>query len=159
MNHRLWLAPELPPVLGDALAVFETHASTLASSELRTVEDVRSVVAHDLRRHGWVVAEGPRSVGGIALPTSVGWVIRADAHHPRHRAALWIETGRSWMNNAFLADTVEASLSPQVDHVLVALRNEYQGSPAWSRAVEFLDAVVVSGRVQLPLASLLVIGY
>lgn len=159
MGHRFWLTEQLDPELEAVADSFTSCAAVLDGAEVRTVEAVREIVAPALRDRGWTVACGRRSQGGIAIAAVRGPSVRADAFHAALGAGLWIETGRGWTNNAFLHHAVLASVSDAIQHVIVALRSVYEGTPAFDHAVEVLDQVIGVGRIRLPYRSLTLIGF
>jgi hypothetical protein len=159
VRYEHWLDAELPIASKDLLAVFQDRSRMLLGSDIRTVEDVRSVVAGELRHRGWTMADGPRGRGGIVLASVDGFVIRADGFHRDASVGLWIETGRSWTNNGFLEHVVEAAVCPEVKGVVLAVRENYGSQPAFAKCSAFINAVLKSNRLPLPYSSLLLIGY
>jgi hypothetical protein len=159
MPHTTFLSSSLPSELEPVRDAFLAEASILSSDSIRKVEEVRARIEPHLRRAGWSVGEGARSRGGIALARSQGPAVRADAVNAITGAALWIETGRSWTNNGFLEHLIEAVPCLGVDHLALAIRTVYDGSAAYSKAVEFLGPVIDSGRLGLPYESVLLIGF
>jgi hypothetical protein len=51
-----------------------------------------------------------------------------DAYHQAWRCGVEVEAGRGWLGNVFYRDLILASLMVDVDHLVVALANEY-----WSK--------------------------
>jgi hypothetical protein len=159
MAHRVYLADAMPSVLAPVVEAFGQESGRLAHDDVRRVTEVRAQVAPHLKAYGWVVAEGGRREFGIPIATDSAQVVRADAAHRDHRAALWIETGRSWTNNGFLEHLVEAIPCPDVMHLCIAVRTLYNGQAAFEKVVRFLDPVMATDRVDFPFRSLVVIGY
>jgi hypothetical protein len=110
------------------------------------------------RSAGWSCSAGKRSTSGISLQSSSGRRIVADAWHPSG-TALWVETGRSWTNFAFLQHAVEAALGPDVNEVAIAIRHRWKGQSTFDRCAEFLDDVLSSERLRFPYRSLALIGF
>ena len=44
-------------------------------------------------------------------------------------------------------------------HLAIAVRNSYRGSDDFAKIENFLETLYVSGRLQLPLKGILLIGY
>lgn len=156
---RLFLADQVSEELDVVVDVFGAHAKKLASDEVRRVPEVLGVVRSDLVEAGWRIAKGSRASTGVPIQRDPSGRVRADGYHAEGGVALWAETGRSWTNNAFLQHIVEAALCPSIEHVVVAVRRNYEGQPSFDRCAEFVDAMVDSGRLQLPYQSLLLIGF
>jgi hypothetical protein len=160
MSHqRAFLNQRLPPVLEHVGSVFSGHRATLASSWVRRVPEVVDIVRPDLQAAEWRLSQGQRSTAGIAIPRAPAGRIRAEGYQPHERAVLWVETGRSWTNNAFLAHAIEAAMCPSLMHVAIAVRHTYNDQPAFDRCAEFLEAMFESGRLEMPYESLLLIGF
>lgn len=159
MPHKTYLAASVPEPLTPVVQAFESSRAALSADHVRKVEEVRAVVEPALVAMGWVVGNGPRSRGGVAISRSHGAPVRADAVHRAHRAALWIETGRSWTNNGFLEHLIEATPCEQVDHIALAVRAIYDGAPAYDKVITYLDPVMASSRLGLPFRSVLVLGF
>lgn len=150
---------DVSPSLDHVVRTFEEHASVLAGDHLRTVPAVLHVVRHDLRTAGFVVADGRRSTGGVPVAIAPEGTVNVDALHRDHGVAVWVETGRSWTNNAFLEHAVLAACAPAIDEVVIAVRNTYSGQPAYSKCRAFLDTVLRSERLTFPYRALTLIGY
>ena len=53
----------------------------------------------------------------------------------------------------------EASMMHGVNHLAIALRNDYRGNDDYEKTVKFIDTLYASSRLKLPLMSLTIIGY
>ena len=62
-------------------------------------------------------------------------------------------------NNQFLKDIFQACMMHDVLHLAIAVRNTYRGSDNFETIENFLETLYVSGRLQLPLKGILLIGY
>lgn len=140
------------------LSAFQMYASVLADDGLRKVPEVLAVVRSDLLAAGWVCADGPRHLHGVPLPGGTSHQIRADGWHP-DGVALWVETGRSWTNFAFLQHAVEAAVVASVHEAVICVRTSYDGQPAFDRSAAFLEMVFDSGRLPMPYEALTLIGF
>jgi hypothetical protein len=83
----------------------------------------------------------------------------ADAHAPSAGWVLEVEAGRAVDNNQFLKDIFQACMMHDVLHLAIAVRNHYRNSDDFAKVESFLETLYVSGRLQLPLKGILLIGY
>ena len=83
----------------------------------------------------------------------------ADAFNLQEKYVIEVEAGRAFANNQFLKDFFEACAMHNVDYLCIAVRNEYRNIPDFKKICAFFDALYASGRLQVPLKGLLIIGY
>jgi hypothetical protein len=83
----------------------------------------------------------------------------ADAHAVSKGWVLEVEAGRAVDNNQFLKDIFQACMMHDVLHLAIAVRNTYRSSDDFAKVESFLETLYVSGRLQLPLKGILLIGY
>lgn len=83
----------------------------------------------------------------------------ADAHATSEGWVLEVEAGRAIDNNQFLKDIFQACMMHDVLHLAIAVRNVYRDSDDFGKVEGFLETLYVSGRLQLPLKGILLIGY
>lgn len=159
IHRQLILGDEVVPDVEVVELSFAHHADRLGEDEVRRVPEVLDVIRANLAPFGWKLALGPRSSAGIPVQVAPTGRLRVDGFHSGAGAALWVETGRSWTNNAFLLHMVEAAMCPGIEHVVIAVRHTYNGQSAFDRCVEFAEMLVRSGRLELPYSSLLMIGF
>jgi hypothetical protein len=62
-------------------------------------------------------------------------------------------------NNQFLKDIFQACMMHDVLHLAIAVRNIYRNSDDFAKVESYLETLYVSGRLQLPLKGILLIGY
>lgn len=80
---------------------------------------------------------------------------------------LRLRRGRAVANNQFLMDVFQACMMHEVEYLVVAVLNEYVCKPNgktfssndYDRVKTFLETIYVSGRLQLPLKGILLMGY
>ncbi len=114
---------------------------------------------------GFRVETGKTSEGKIVVPVLFGRkgkilkCFNADAHAARAGWVLEVESGRAVDNNQFLKDVFQACMMHDVLHLAIAVRNSYRGSDDFAKIDNFLETLYVSGRLQLPLKGILLIGY
>lgn len=83
----------------------------------------------------------------------------ADALSNDGRIVIEVEAGRALVNNQFLKDIFEASMMFEVEYLVLAVRNKYRTSNDFDKIHTFLETMYISGRIQLPLKGILLIGY
>lgn len=159
IHRQLVLGTAVVPEVEVVELSFAHRAHLLGEDEVRRVPEVLDVIRGNLPPFGWKLALGPRSSAGIPVQVAPTGRLRVDGFHSGAGAALWVETGRSWTNNAFLLHMVEAAMCPGIEHVVIAVRHTYNGQPAFDRCVEFAETLIESRRLELPYSSLLMIGF
>ena len=86
-----------------------------------------------------------------------------DTYHNETKTIIEIEAGRGVANNQFLKDLFEACVIPDIDVLVIAVLNEYHLGDVTNKdfetVVKFFETLYVSDRMNLPLKSILVIGY
>lgn len=83
----------------------------------------------------------------------------ADALSSDGRIVIEVESGRALVNNQFLKDIFEASMMFEVEYLVLAVRNKYRSSNDFDKIHTFIETMYISGRIQLPLKGILLIGY
>ena len=157
-----------PPDFGlRIVALFEAEADVIDSSTT-TDQHSDTVVAHlrlGLETLGFRVEKDKSAEGKIVVPVLFGRkgkilkCFNADAHAASSGWVLEIEAGRAVANNQFLKDIFQACMMHDVLHLAIAVRNTYRGSDDFAKVESFLETLYVSGRLQLPLKGILLIGY
>jgi hypothetical protein len=157
-----------PPEFGlRIVALFEAVADAIDSST-RVDQHSDAVMAHvrpGLEQLGFRVEKGKSAEDKIVVPVLFGRhgkilkCFNADAHAPSQGWVLEVEAGRAVDNNQFLKDIFQACMMHDVLHLAMAVRNTYRGSDDFSKVENFLETLYVSGRLQLPLKGILLIGY
>jgi hypothetical protein len=149
------------------VALFEEVADAIDSST--TVNQSSNTVMEKLRpgleKIGFRVEKGKTTEGKIVVPVLFGRkgkilkCFNADAHAGKMGWVLEVEAGRAVDNNQFLKDIFQACMMHDVLHLAIAVRNIYRGSDDFAKVESFLETLYVSGRLQLPLKGILLIGY
>lgn len=148
------------------IRIFESNLAHIDSST-QTLEsnDVLKIVANDLKAAGFAVEEGKAKDSKIAVPVLFGLrgVIEksffADAFHAEEGVVLEVEAGRAVANNQFLKDLFQACMMQDAKHLAICVRNTYRGGNDFDSIYRFLDTMYASQRLNLPLQSILLIGY
>jgi hypothetical protein len=83
----------------------------------------------------------------------------ADGYNPETRTVLEVEAGRGVVNNQFLKDFFQACMMHNVDNLVIAVRLTYKKGQDFEVVIRFFETLFASGRLQLPLRSILIIGY
>lgn len=114
---------------------------------------------------GFRVEKGKSIEDKIVVPVLFGRkgkilkCFNADAHAASEGWVLEVEAGRAVDNNQFLKDIFQACMMHDVLHLAIAVRNTYRSSDDFAKVESFLETLYVSGRLQLPLKGILLIGY
>lgn len=155
-----------PAHLLDVVAVFQKHDQTIKSPDKELDSDgVLAVIRKDLLALDFAVERGKTSSGKLRVPVLFGKngkpekSFDADAFHKNTGTVLEVEAGRGVTNYQFLKDLFQACMMQKVDYLAIAIRNVYRNNPDFDRVVTFFDTLYVSGRLQLPLEGVLIIGY
>lgn len=149
------------------VALFEEEAEAI-DSRARAGQSSDTVMAKlrpGLERIGFRVEKGKSAEDKIVVPVLFGRkgkilkCFNADAHAAKQGWVLEVEAGRAVDNNQFLKDIFQACMMHEVLHLAIAVRNEYRSSDDFAKIEGFLETLYVSGRLQLPLKGILLIGY
>jgi hypothetical protein len=122
-------------------------------------------VAPGLRQAGFTVEAGKRHLDKVSVPVLFGLNGRAektfdaDAYHREAGFVVEVEAGRGIVNNQFLKDLFQACMMHDVRHLALALRRDYRKSNDFEKVCRFFETLYASRRLDLPLDSILVIGY
>ena len=157
-----------PPDFGLlVVALFEEVADSIDSNS-KADQPSNTVMARlrpGLEKLGFRVEKGKSAENKIVVPVLFGRkgkvlkCFNADAHAPSMGWVLEVEAGRAVDNNQFLKDIFQACMMHDVLHLAIAVRNTYRSSDDFAKVEGFLETLYVSGRLQLPLKGILLIGY
>ncbi len=159
-----------PAFVNDIVQVFEKHdteISRAAEGDRFGSDKVLGVLRSSLRELGFEVEE--RIAGGTVIERPVFFGengapslrYRVDAFNPKWECGLEIEAGRGLQGNAFYRDLVQAMVMTSVNHLVIAMLNEYRGgngSRDYEKVVEVARAIYAHDRVAMPFG-LTVVGY
>lgn len=157
-----------PPAFGLLLVgLFEDVGDAIDSSTTvnQHSDTVMARLRPGLERLGFRVEKGKSSEDKIVVPVLFGRkgkilkCFNADAHAASEGWVLEVEAGRAVDNNQFLKDIFQACMMHDVLHLGIAVRNTYRSSDDFAKVESFLETLYVSGRLQLPLKGILLIGY
>ena len=150
----------------EIINVFEVAYSKISSEEHTKISnEVLSIVAGGLVRLGYSVEQGKKKNQKIHVPVSYGECGKpvlsfdADAYNEELRTVIEVEAGRAVVNYQFLKDFYEACLMQNVDYLCIAVRNQYKNNCDFQKVCDFFDALYMTNRMQIPLKSIVIIGY
>lgn len=164
-----------PSFVPELVAVFLQHEgniSTVALDKGLKSDDVLAVLRDDLVGIGFDVESGKSKADKIERPVFYGengiptLRYQVDAFHSGWHCGLEIEAGRAWMGNAVYRDLIQAMVMVEVDHLCLAVPNEYKYRTGGrvTRSTDYLNTVAVAealyghSRVKIPYG-LTVVGY
>jgi hypothetical protein len=157
-----------PPEFGlKVVELFEDVADIIDSSASvgQHSDSVMARLRPGLENLGFRVEKGKSTEDKIVVPVLFGRkgkilkCFNADAHAADQGWVLEVEAGRAVDNNQFLKDIFQACMMHDVLHLAIAVRNTYRNSDDFAKVEAFLETMYVSGRLQLPLKGILLIGY
>jgi hypothetical protein len=164
-----------PSFIEPLVAMFRAHESTFATKVVTEALDsngVLSILRDGLATLGFHVEQSKHKAGKIERPVFYGengvptLRYQIDAYHDEWRCGLEVEAGRAWMGNAVYRDLIQAMVMVQVDHLCLAVPNEYRYqsggktsvSHDYANTLNVVDALYGHSRVRIPYG-LTLIGY
>ena len=132
---------EAPPsFIADVVEVFRKH-----EKKIGTASDKKGLTSNEVLRHvrpaltqlGFDVEAGSRKADKIERPVFYGETgsptlrYEIDAYHAEWKCGLEVEAGRAWMGNAVYRDLVQAMVMVQVNHLCLAVPNNYLYGESW----------------------------
>lgn len=156
----------IPSHLELVIEVFE-NAETLINSDNQTLKsnEVLSVLTTGLENLGYEIEKGKKAFQKIKVPVLFGLngqldkYFEADGLNIETRTVLEVEAGRAVTKNQFLKDLFQACMMSEIEFLIIAVRNYYGKNPDFQAVNKFFDTLYTSGRLQLPLKGVLIIGY
>jgi len=156
----------MPDDLVSIVKCFEEVKDVIKSPESDLKSDgVLKVLEASFEGLGFRVEKGKSVDQKIRVPVlfgrnnSIDMEYNADAWSADGRIVIEVEAGRAVDNNAFLKDIFQACLMHGVEYLVLAVRNVYLGKRDFEKVYRFLETLYLSGRIQLPLKGILLIGY
>jgi len=156
----------LPEHLKDVVGVFELHESLISSdNHLHGSNEVLENIRIGLEKLNFKVEKSKKSNDKIQVPVLFGpngkleKYFDADGYNETSKTVIEVEAGRAVTNYQFLKDLFQACMMYEVDYLVIALRKDYRGNPDFQNVITFFDTLYASGRLQLPLKGILIIGY
>lgn len=134
-------------------------------------DEVLREVAEKLVSLGYEVESGKSKKQKIYRPVlygkngSIEKAFEVDAWDSRTCTVVEVEAGRGVVNHQFLKDFFEACVIQDAEYLVIAVCNAYKPpsfkvpSSDFETVTTFMDTLYASGRLQVPLKGVLVIGY
>ena len=156
----------IPHHLSKIVKIFEDNYERIASpSHTLASNEVLAQVREDLTQAGFQVEKSKQSKDKIHVPVLFGLngdvkkSFDADAFNKETATVLEVEAGRALTNHQFLKDLFEASMMENATFLAIAVRQRYRNHNDFEKIIDFFDTLYSSGRIQLPLKGILIIGY
>jgi hypothetical protein len=156
----------IPEHLIDVLAVFEKTEELISSESFKHgSNEVLEHTRHGLELINYKVEKSKKSNDKIKVPVLFGpngkleKYFDADGYNEITKTVIEVEAGRAVTNYQFLKDLFQACMMYEVDYLVIAVRKIYSGNPDFQNVITFFDTLYASGRLQLPLQGILIIGY
>ena len=156
----------IPSHLTSVINVFQEKTEFIDSSRNKLKSnEVLSTIAYDLENIGYKVEKSKKLEDKILVPVLFGLngilekYFEADAYNEKENTVIEVEAGRGVLNNQFLKDLFQACMMNDVWYLVTAVRNNYLKNDDFKTVITFYEALYASGRLELPLKGLLVIGY
>ena len=145
---------------------FEKNYESIKSPDNNLSSDgVLKVISKDLEALNFRVEKSKLTNDKIKVPVLFGINNRidkffdADAVSADGKIVIEVEAGRGYRNNQFLKNIFQACMMPNVEFLVIAVRNHYHNSDDFKSIFQFLETLYISGRLQLPLKGIVLIGY
>ena len=156
----------IPIHLQDVVEVFESQENYI-SSNLHNLasNDVLEYLRKDLEMLNFQVEKSKKSGDKIKVPVLFGQNGRlekyfdADGYNIENKTVIEVEAGRAVTNYQFLKDLFQACMMYEVDYLVIAVRKTYRSNSDFKDVITFFETLYASGRLQLPLKGILIIGY
>ncbi len=156
----------IPEHLQNVIGVFELNESIISSDNYNygsneVLENVRA----GLEKLEFQIEKSKKSNDKIKVPVLFGRngklekYFDADGYNKETKTVIEVEAGRAVTNYQFLKDLFQACMMYEVHYLVIAVRKDYRGNPDFQNVITFFDTLYVSGRLQLPLNGILIIGY
>jgi len=157
---------EIPEHLSKVINVFKQHCEETDSAKHRlSSNEVLLVLKKSLLDLGFRVEKGKKVEDKIKVPVLFGRdgqiekSFQVDAYHEETGTVLEVEAGRAVDNYQFLKDLFEACMMHNVIYSVIAVRKTYRRQADFETVITHFDTLFASGRLELPLKGILVIGY
>lgn len=160
---------EMPSFLSDLINVFIKNESLISSSLPRSKNSLKSdevlgLLREDLINLGYEVERDRSKEGRVIIPNvNLNREFFVDAWNNNFKVVLEVEAGRAYANNQFLKDLFESCIIPQVEYLVIAVKNVYSikqyKSHDFKRISDFMTCLHASERKFIPLKGILIIGY
>ena len=155
-----------PEHLVSVIKVFNEYEDKINSHKHKLDSNtVLEILRKNLEGVGFRIETGKKKNEKIKIPVLFGEndrIIKSfdvDGYHEEFKTVLEVEAGRGVMNNQFLKDFFEACIMVNVDYCIIAVRDTYLKQKDFEKVKDFFDSMYASGRMNIPLKGLLIVGY
>ena len=155
-----------PEHLVSVIKVFNEYEDKINSRKHKLDSNtVLEILRKNLEGVGFRIETGKKKNEKIKIPVLFGEngrIIKSfdvDGYHEEFKTVLEVEAGRAVMNNQFLKDFFEACIMVNVDYCIIAVRDTYLKQKDFEKVKDFFDSMYASGRMNIPLKGLLIVGY
>jgi len=167
MNYQLFPRSQgMTDELKAIVCCFESVESAISSANNNLKSNaVLEQLSEPLIELGYTVELSKAKNDKIRVPVlfgqnnSIDKEYNADALSADGRIVVEIEAGRATENNQYMKDIFQACMMYGVEYLVLAVRNVYRTHYDFELVYTFLETLYISGRVQLPLEGILLIGY
>lgn len=157
---------KIPQHLRDVVSVFQNNENKISSDTQKLKsDDVLAAVRTDLQNIGYAVERSKAKEDKIRVPVLYGengieeFSYEVDAYSQAEKTVVEVEAGRATENNQYLKDFFECCIMQDVDYFCVAVRKVYRNHEDFEIICKYFTSLYASGRLNLPLKGILVIGY
>ena len=149
----------------------ELHLQSISQEKINSDKfnynsnEVLEIVRENLESLKFKIEKSKKSDDKIKVPVlfsinnRIDKFFDADAVSEDGKIVIEVEAGRGYRNNQFLKDIFQACMMPNVEYLVIAVRNHYHDSDDFKSIFQFLETLYISGRLQLPLKGIVLIGY
>ena len=155
-----------PEHLVSVIKVFNEYEDKINSHKHKLDSNtVLEILRKNLEGVGFRIETGKKKNEKIKIPVLFGEndrIIKSfdvDGYHEEFKTVLEVEAGRGVTNNQFLKDFFEACIMVNVDYCIIAVRDTYLKQKDFEKVKDFFDSMYASGRMNIPLKGLLIVGY
>lgn len=167
MNYQLFPRSQgMSTELRGVIECFDSVSDVIKSSENNLNSNaVLACLSELLINIGFSVELSKKSNDKIRVPVLFGQnntidkEYNADALSNDGRIVIEIEAGRATENNQYMKDIFQACMMNGVDYLVLAVREIYRTHRDFDLIYTFLETLYISGRINLPLKGILLIGY
>jgi hypothetical protein len=154
------------PEIKAVVECFENNYDKIKSPENKlSSNDVLKVLRSSLEKINFKVESGKTQPDKIKIPVlfslnnKIDKFFDADAVSRDQSIVIEVEAGRAYVNNQFLKDIFQACMMPNVEYLILAVRNDYRGNDNFKSIFAFLETLYINSRLQLPLKGIVLVGY
>ncbi len=157
----------IPSELQNVISIFKKHSEEIDSTKHQLNSNgVLRIIREDLVKADFKVEKGNKIEDKVRVAVLFGRdgqlekPFDVDAFQEKTGTVLEVEAGRAVTNNQFLKDLFEACMMYNSKYLAIAVRQKYRKNQKdFEKVITFFDTLYASGRLNLPLEGVLIIGY